>query len=72
MVAFGREPVRLSGASACTVSVTWPVTVALVGVAESVALTVRVVEPTAVGVPVMRQLLMLRPTSSVPEVITQL
>jgi hypothetical protein len=64
------EMVRLSGAGLMT-SVMGPVVVRGVGVLESVPLTVMVVVPAVVGVPVMVQLEMVRPVGKVPAVIEQ-
>ncbi len=51
-------------------SVTGPVVVSC-GLLESVAFTVSVVVPAVVGVPLIVQFVMVRPTGSVPAVIVQ-
>jgi hypothetical protein len=61
--------VRLSAAG-LIVTVTGPVTVPC-GLPESVPLTVMVVVPGVVGVPLMVQLEMVRPAGSVPAVMVQ-
>lgn len=67
-IAFGREPVRLSGWMGKTVRVTGPVVVTI-GLLESVALTVRLAVPAVVGVPLIKQLFAFNPAGSVPLVM---
>jgi cation transporter-like permease len=70
-VAFGGELRVKMAVAGNTVTVTGPVLVAA-GVLESVALTVMVVDPAVVGVPVITQLAdKLSPAGSVPAVRLQ-
>jgi hypothetical protein len=70
-VAFGGELRVKVAVAGNTVTVTGPVAVAA-GVLESVALTVMVVDPAVVGVPVITQLAdKLSPAGSVPAVRLQ-
>ena len=61
---------KAKGAMGRTIIATGPVTVP-VGLAESVAVTVMVVVPAVVGVPLMRQPVRVRPAGRVPLVSAQ-
>jgi hypothetical protein len=65
----GEDNVRVTGAAAIA-SVTGPVKLAI-GLLESVALTVRIAVPEAVGVPLIAQPEDVRPAGRVPGVIVQ-